>query len=61
MNVKLVASTLYFIVKYVFSDINECASNPCQNSGTCIDHANGYSCSCVPGYIGINCEKGKTE
>ncbi|XP_063431364.1 transmembrane cell adhesion receptor mua-3-like [Mytilus trossulus] len=38
------------------TDINECASNPCANGGSCTDHVNRYTCSCVPGYIGSNCQ-----
>ncbi|XP_071138696.1 neuronal cell adhesion molecule-like [Mytilus edulis] len=37
-------------------EINECASNPCQNSGVCHDHVNRYSCTCKSGYTGKNCE-----
>ncbi len=36
--------------------ILDCIRNPCQNSGTCIEGVNGYSCNCVSGYEGINCE-----
>jgi len=43
-----------------FPDIDECASAPCHNRGTCVDSRNGYNCSCVPGYSGANCETGKT-
>ncbi|XP_065067468.1 fibropellin-3-like isoform X2 [Rhopilema esculentum] len=32
------------------SDINKCASSPCQNGGTCVDGVNGYTCKCVEGY-----------
>ena len=42
-----------------FVDIDECATNPCQNGGSCADQINGYTCSCVDGYDGINCENGK--
>ena len=41
-----------------FPDIDECASAPCHNRGTCIDSTDGYYCSCVPGYTGANCETG---
>ncbi|VDI20004.1 Hypothetical predicted protein, partial [Mytilus galloprovincialis] len=36
--------------------MNECASNPCHNNGTCNDRANSYTCSCKAGYNGVNCE-----
>ena len=38
--------------------MNECSSNPCQNSGTCNDGVNGYTCDCIPGYIGNECGTG---
>ena len=40
------------------ADINECLSNPCNNSGNCTDLVNQYACSCVAGYTGTNCETG---
>lgn len=43
---------------HYFLDINECASNPCANGGSCTDHVNRYTCTCVPGYIGSNCQTG---
>lgn len=42
------------------SDINECASNPCQNGGSCLDRVNRYMCRCIPGYVGDRCETGET-
>ena len=27
-----------------YPDIDECASNPCQNGGTCADDVNRYDC-----------------
>ena len=35
-------------------DINpdNCASNPCQNDGTCVDSDGYYVCVCVFGYTG---------
>jgi hypothetical protein len=41
-----------------FVDINECASNPCQNAGSCLDKVDGYDCNCVRGYTGLLCGVG---
>ncbi|XP_019639762.1 PREDICTED: fibropellin-1-like [Branchiostoma belcheri] len=38
------------------SDIDECASNPCQNDGTCQDGLDSYHCHCPIGYGGDNCQ-----
>ncbi|XP_072043966.1 uncharacterized protein [Amphiura filiformis] len=37
-------------------DINECASSPCLNGGTCVHDVDGYKCSCADGYMGNLCE-----
>nr|XP_020465574.1 sushi, nidogen and EGF-like domain-containing protein 1 isoform X2 [Monopterus albus] len=37
-------------------DVDECASYPCQNGGTCKDLINSFVCHCPPGYSGILCE-----
>lgn len=34
------------------SDVNECASSPCKNGGTCEDGVNQFICRCLPGYGG---------
>ena len=39
-------------------DINECASNPCKNGGTCYDGINSYTCTCRSGWEGQNCDRG---
>ena len=31
-------------------------SNPCRNSGTCVDQAGSYSCQCVNGYTDHMCD-----
>lgn len=37
-------------------NINECASNPCFNGGTCFDRLSSYECYCPLGFIGLRCE-----
>ncbi|KAK7104772.1 hypothetical protein V1264_019434 [Littorina saxatilis] len=38
------------------SDVDECASSPCQNRGNCVDGDRTYTCNCLLGYIGDHCE-----
>ncbi|XP_071958874.1 uncharacterized protein [Antedon mediterranea] len=41
----------------VTCDIDHCSYlSPCQNGGACTDGVGTYTCSCVPGYSGTNCE-----
>nr|XP_057928912.1 sushi, nidogen and EGF-like domain-containing protein 1 isoform X3 [Doryrhamphus excisus] len=37
-------------------NVNECASFPCKNGGTCEDQINSFTCRCPPGYTGTVCE-----
>ncbi|XP_072028751.1 uncharacterized protein [Amphiura filiformis] len=36
-------------------DVDDCILNPCQNGGLCNDGINTYTCTCLPGFTGINC------
>ncbi|KAG5839258.1 hypothetical protein ANANG_G00203140 [Anguilla anguilla] len=36
-------------------NINECASAPCLNGGTCVDDVNRFLCTCAKGWIGATC------
>jgi hypothetical protein len=38
------------------TDIDECASAPCQNGAVCNNLINYYTCSCPEGFTGRNCE-----
>jgi len=38
-----------------------CSTVQCQNGGTCVAKAGGYSCICAPQYQGIRCEIGKWQ
>ena len=49
--------TVVFIIVMI-ADIDECGSNPCAYTGTCIDGVNSFTCSCVKGYTGQDCETG---
>ena len=51
--------TWSFYRTFLYSDVNECASNPCQNGGHCKDLINGFKCTCKPGFTGPKCELGK--
>uniref|UniRef100_A0A673K4E2 Coagulation factor IX n=1 Tax=Sinocyclocheilus rhinocerous TaxID=307959 RepID=A0A673K4E2_9TELE len=46
--------TMEFWASYVDGD--QCKSSPCQNWGTCEDQMGTYTCNCLPGYVGKNCE-----
>ena len=41
--------------------IDACASSPCQNGANCsTSQLDTYSCDCLTGYTGHNCETGKS-
>ena len=46
-------------MEFSFSDIDDCADQPCENGGSCNDTVNNYTCNCAPGYTGRNCSAGK--
>ena len=52
LNHILVYGQLFFFLL----DVDECASAPCQNNGTCINGLDGHTCLCIVGYTGDVCE-----
>ncbi|CAH2267692.1 jg1691, partial [Pararge aegeria aegeria] len=38
-------------------NIDDCLTHRCQNNATCLDHLEGYTCKCAPGFMGEFCEK----
>ncbi|XP_037384509.1 coagulation factor VII [Talpa occidentalis] len=51
--------TKQFWVSY--NDGDQCASNPCQNGGSCEDQLQSYLCFCPEDFEGRNCETNKDE
>ena len=43
---------------FLFLEYNNCASNPCENGGTCRHVQDTYKCYCSQGFFGNNCELG---
>ncbi|KAL4636287.1 hypothetical protein GN956_G13826 [Arapaima gigas] len=41
------------------SDGDACEAKPCINRGVCKDGLQGYTCFCLPGFQGHNCEIGR--
>ena len=40
----------------LFTAIDDCSSNPCNNGGTCSDLKDDVMCKCQPGYSGKFCQ-----
>lgn len=46
---------------FVLLEIDECASSPCANNGTCTDLENGFLCHCLPEWNGNFCTETKSR
>ena len=59
---KAIQKTVDMSVRFIILlDIDECASDPCRNGGTCYDGINGYACNCANGWTGATCESGESN
>uniref|UniRef100_A0A6Q2Y443 Delta-like protein n=1 Tax=Esox lucius TaxID=8010 RepID=A0A6Q2Y443_ESOLU len=50
-----------FSGSYCHENVNDCASGPCQNGGTCIDGVNSFQCICPDGWEGRLCDHNVNE
>ncbi|XP_078681775.1 uncharacterized protein LOC144916521 [Branchiostoma floridae x Branchiostoma belcheri] len=39
------------------TDKDECARNPCQHGGSCVNKDGGYTCICSSGWTGQDCQQ----
>lgn len=53
-------SFAHLILRHLPLDIDECASAPCENGGTCTEEIGGFSCICAAGFTGFTCSESKT-
>ena len=49
-------STLTTVKDDETGEVDDCASQPCKNGGTCHDGVGSYTCECAHGWTGENCE-----
>ena len=54
----VLASIMHDDLPVLSADPNECASNPCQNGGTCEDGLNLFTCRCPVNVTGVLCDNG---
>ena len=43
------------------TNLDECASGPCENGGSCTDEMAAYTCNCHVGWTGLNCAEDVDE
>jgi len=57
----IVPFQLRFAFSCLLAEIDECDSKPCMNGATCLEDVGSYSCKCVAGFTGDNCEISKSK
>ncbi|ELU03755.1 hypothetical protein CAPTEDRAFT_101809 [Capitella teleta] len=50
-----------FTGTYCHININDCAGDPCQNQGTCVDGVNSFQCMCPSGWEGTFCHINRND
>jgi len=50
-----------YVGEFCETNVNDCASAPCRNGGTCRDLVGGFECLCPIGWEGKQCEKDETK
>ena len=61
-NEDFVQSLVAFRISNIsYSDIDDCASAPCQNNDICQDGVNMFICICLNGFLGTFCEISKNN
>lgn len=42
----------------MYITVNACSNNPCLNGGACQVNGASFTCSCLSGFSGNNCQTG---
>lgn len=42
---------------FSYTDVNDCANQPCKNGGQCRDLDGDYNCQCPSPYVGKQCQQ----
>lgn len=53
-----IVNSLMTVDLHLFTNINECDNNPCQNGGRCTNSEGSFTCSCTDGWEGPVCDQG---
>ena len=52
-------SVILIILSYFFKIADVCSPNPCFNGGLCLQNGNSFTCQCINGFTGSNCQTSK--